>query len=518
MIPSQTETDLPVVESGRRGTSIDGADHPTPDIAQLQRAAEASASREPIPVQTCVVRSSIWTIGGYGLSQMLRLAGNILVSRLVLPEAFGLMAIVNILIQGLAMFSDVGIEPVLVQHRRGDEPRFYNTAWSVQVIRGLLLFVFASLLAWPAAELYDEPRLHYLLPIAASTTIIAGLNSTALFAVRRHMLLGRLTILELTAQFVGVVVMCVWAYYRPSVDALIGGIIAMSLVTFVGSHKLIPHYRNWFGWDPAAFHELFHFGKWVFVSTMITFCAMQIDRLMLGRLISINTLGVYSVALAIAQLPNMLLQALTGAVLYPLLSRFARSSTEELAVNLAKARDILLAIGLFAVTGIVLEAPTFFSLLYDERYAAAGPLAQLLAAGVWMAILSVTLERALQALGDSRSLAAYNFTKLIALVVAAPLGFYFFDLAGFIGGCTLAAVGGHLMLLRRLSEHGISSWRDDLRMTSLTLLATLFGLSLTHSVDTAWGWQARETATVLYLTLLGIWALAQTRKLKALRG
>ena len=59
----------------------------------------------------------------------------------MLPEAFGIMALVNVLIQGLTMFSDVGIEPAIVQHRRGDEPRFYNTAWTVQILRGFVLLL-----------------------------------------------------------------------------------------------------------------------------------------------------------------------------------------------------------------------------------------------------------------------------------------------------------------------------------------------------------------------------------------
>jgi len=492
---------------------IDGVEHVVPQIARLQRAAESTTSPEP-PPSGGVVRSSLWTIGGYALSQVIRLAGNILVSRMLLPEAFGLMAIVNILIQGLGMFSDVGIEPVLVQHRRGDEPRFYNTAWTVQVLRGGLLFVVATLLAWPAAELYSEPRLLYLLPTAAATTIAAGLNSTALYAVRRHMLLGRLTVLELAAQIVGVVVMCGWAYHHASVMALIAGLVASSLVTLIGSHRLLPDYRNRFAWDPAAFHELFHFGKWVFVSTLITFCAMQLDRLMLGRLIPISTLGVYSVALAIALLPNMFIQALGGAVLYPLLSRFARRSKQELQQNLSHARRILLSLGLFSVVGVVLEAPTFFHLLYDEHYAAAGTLAQLLAAGVWISVLSGTLERALQAIGDTRSLAAYNFTKLAALVSAAPLGFYFGELPGFIGGCTIAAGCGHLVLLRRLSEHEISAWRDDLQLTALTGLAVLVGTSLTQTALVAGGIFAREAAAFVYLVAIGLWAVSQARTLR----
>jgi hypothetical protein len=157
---------------------VDGIPHAPPALADLQRQSECAstfgcppaqteaAAEVTTPVGMRVVRSSLVTVGGYGLGQVIRLAGNILISRLVLPEAFGIMALANVLIQGLAMFSDVGIEPALVQHRRGDEPRFYNTAWTVQVLR-------ASCFAWARAcspgrrrSSTKEPRLLILLPTA----------------------------------------------------------------------------------------------------------------------------------------------------------------------------------------------------------------------------------------------------------------------------------------------------------------------------------------------------------------
>jgi hypothetical protein len=80
----------------------------------------------------------IWTIAGYGASQVMRFGGNLILTRLLLPEYFGLMALVNIPIIGLQLFSDVGIIPSIVQNKRGDEPGFYNTAWTLQIVRGIL--------------------------------------------------------------------------------------------------------------------------------------------------------------------------------------------------------------------------------------------------------------------------------------------------------------------------------------------------------------------------------------------
>jgi O-antigen/teichoic acid export membrane protein len=514
---------------------IDGVPHIAPPAADLQRRSEeaggfscpqpADSKAAKMPARGRVLRGSFVTIAGYGLGQVIRLAGNILVSRLVLPEAFGIMALVNILIQGLAMFSDVGIEPAVVQHRRGDEPRFYNTSWTIQVIRGFALLVVAGLLAWPASLVYDEPRLLALLPAAALASVVAGFNSTAIFAARRHILLGRLTALELGSQCAGVAVMCLWAAtISAGAWAMIAGLFATVTVNLVGSHFLIAGYHNRFAWDKEAAAALFRFGRWVLLSTMITFCAMQVDRLLLGRLITKEMLGIYSVALAVAMLPNMLLQTLGGAVVYPLMARLARRAHSELCEKLSIAREGLSALGIFFVAGVVLEADTFFRLLYDDRYQAAGRIAQLLAVTVWISALATTLERVPQALGETRVLAVYNFIKLCAAALCSLCGFYYFGgLEGFILGYAVGIAVGHFALSWLLRQFGIRAWRDDLRATVLLIVVVAGGLGLraavaglSHSESSRI--VATEIASWAYLAGVGLWAAGKAKGLARLES
>ena len=78
-----------------------------------------------------VLRSASWVMFGYGGSQALRLAANLILARLLFPEAFGLMALINVIIMGLALFSDTGINAAITQSARGDDPDFLDTAFSI---------------------------------------------------------------------------------------------------------------------------------------------------------------------------------------------------------------------------------------------------------------------------------------------------------------------------------------------------------------------------------------------------
>ena len=132
------------------------------------------------------IRSSAWTIFGYGTSQAVRLGANLILTRLLFPEAFGLMALIGVIITGLALFSDFGIGPSIMQNKRGDEPAFLNTAWTIQILRGAVLYLGCCALAWPAAVFYGEPTLAHFLSIASLSLLIGGFlrpNSTPLIAI-----------------------------------------------------------------------------------------------------------------------------------------------------------------------------------------------------------------------------------------------------------------------------------------------------------------------------------------------
>ncbi|HAA27014.1 MAG TPA: polysaccharide biosynthesis protein, partial [Cyanobacteria bacterium UBA8553] len=231
------------------------------------------------------IQGTIWTIAGYGASQVLRLGSNLILTRLLLPEFFGLMALVNVFIIGLNLFSDVGLGPSIIQNKRGDDPDFLNTAWTIQVMRGVVLWLGSLLIAWPISHFYAKPELLWLIPIVGLATLISGFDSTALLTLNRQLAVGKLAIFELMGQVISLIVMIVWAKFDPSIRALVAGTFVSAVFQLLWSHRLLPHQPNRFAWDKEAAQKIFTFGKWIFFSTALTFLASQADRLILGKLI-----------------------------------------------------------------------------------------------------------------------------------------------------------------------------------------------------------------------------------------
>ena len=91
--------------------------------------------------QPAVVSGAVWTVGGFAFMQVLRFVLSPIVTRLVSQHVFGVINLANLFIQGLHMFSDLGIRQCVVNSSRGEDPTFLNTAWTLQVMRGSVLWV-----------------------------------------------------------------------------------------------------------------------------------------------------------------------------------------------------------------------------------------------------------------------------------------------------------------------------------------------------------------------------------------
>src|SRR3546814_2807432 len=109
----------------------------------------------------------------------LRIVSNNILAGLLAPALLFTMLLINTLRTGGELLTDVGVGQSIVNNPRGSEPTFYNTAWTIQILRGLLLFALAIALTVPIARLYDKPELLVLLPAVAPIFILTGLTSPA---------------------------------------------------------------------------------------------------------------------------------------------------------------------------------------------------------------------------------------------------------------------------------------------------------------------------------------------------
>ncbi|MEL6493888.1 MAG: oligosaccharide flippase family protein [Cyanobacteria bacterium J06623_7] len=412
------------------------------------------------------VRGTVWTVAGYGTSQILRFGSNLILTRLLVPELFGLMALVQVFLQGLTLFSDIGIRPSIIRSDRGDEPVFLNTAWTIQVIRGGILWLCCVLVALPVANYYQDPRLTWLVPLVGLSTIIAGFNSTSLATLNRHLKVGLLARFELAVQAIALSVLVTWAWLSPTIWALVVGNLVSISLTALGSHYLNPGAANRFAWNREVVKEITSFGKWIFISTAMTFLASQADRLILGKLFSLEMLGVYVVAFTFADIPRQISLTVGSKVIYPAIAKLSHLSRPTLKTKILKKRAAMLLF-LGAVIAILCCFGDLIILtLYDSRYEQAAWMIPLLALGLWPLLLCTTIDRFLMAIGKPNYLACGNLLKFIYMVILIPWGF---QMGGTVGALIVIAFND--LPYYGLVHYGL--WREQLTFLLQDFWATI---------------------------------------------
>ncbi|MEY8835228.1 oligosaccharide flippase family protein [Phaeobacter italicus] len=416
-----------------------------------------------------VLRSASWLMIGYGGSQALRLAANLLMTRLLFPEAFGLMALVSVVTTGLALFSDIGVGPSIAQSKRGDDPDFLDTAWSVQVVRGFILWGMTLLLAWPIAEFYDAPELMWYLPIAGAALAINGLDPIRVETAHRHLLVGRLTALELISQAIGIGAMVLIALWTQSVMALVLGSIIQATAFLILVWRALPGRRSRFHWERQALGELLHFGKWIFLSTAFWFLTSQGDRAILGKFVPLEVLGIYNIGFFLASFPMALGHAVNQRLMIPVYRDKPAQADPRYKRKQRQLRAGLSAFILSMLLGMAWLGPWLVDVLYDDRYLHAGAMIVLISVALAPAVITMTYDQAALAAGDSRSFFVFTASRAIAQTALFLIAVMMFGLPGGIAALAGAMILAYPVMVWLARKHHVWDPRHDLGFTLLTI-------------------------------------------------
>jgi O-antigen/teichoic acid export membrane protein len=454
----------------------------------LENNADLASVEEKPSLMKRVIRGSIWTLGGHFASQILRLGSNLILSRLLFPAAFGLMALVFTFLTGLQMLSDFGVLPNIVQSKRGEDQTFLNTAWTLNAVRGVALWLGACLLAFPAAQFYQEPILLYLLPVVGLSTIMEGLVSTKWATANRKLDLKRLTTLDLTIQSVGIVVMLAGAALARAMNApkevaiwaLVLGSLASSFTRLLLSHYSLAGEKNQFAWDKEALAELASFGRWVFISTFLTFFALNASNLIIPRILGIAFLGVFSFAQNLSRLSFEIVNMIGSRVLFPSYSELVRDRPERLYPVLKKSRLVLHALTTCICVSFVLFGKPLIGLMYDHRYADAGWILQLLSLGVLVTTPGSTYTNVLLAQGKTAILMVLMAIQTVIQFAAMFIGYRLGGDFGVIVGIT--ATGWFLYPFQAICYGRLRLLQPEVDLPVIALASGLAVLVFLHVI------------------------------------
>ena len=426
---------------------------------------------KPKSLRHRVARAGSWVLIGHVVTQVVRLGSNVLLARLLSPDAFGLMSVVYILMIGMALFSDIGITRSVVQSRRGNDPELLDTAWAIQIIRGLGLGVASLFIAggfflatrWgltSARTVYADPRLPWVVAAFSVVAVLQGFESIRNGVAKRDMQMKMLTKINIASQVVAAIVMVAVAWIFHSMWALVVGAVVTGAVRCWLGHVALEGHREKFRLIPSATAELLGNGKWIFLSSMLGFAAVNGDRLLLGGLIDTRVFGLYTVAFMLVNMLQVVATTLCINVAYPAIAEVYRDRPRDLAGTLQKFQWLYDGIVVFLAAILMTAGPAIIHVLYDARYQGAGWIMVVLSAGA-VGLRYQMVEQAYQAMGSPQYVTLANLVRLVALGLGILVGHHFWGIVGAVAGIALSQYAAWPLAWWFRARHRVFTWRSE---------------------------------------------------------
>jgi O-antigen/teichoic acid export membrane protein len=267
--------------------------------------------------------------------------------------------------------------------------------------------------------------------------VFTGLTSIGKSLLQKRLQIARLNLFDMIMAFISSAATVWFAYLSPTIWALVFGGLFGSAASMIGSYFLLPEIKQRFHLSKQYSRQILNFGKWIFVSSIVYFLSMYVDRLYLGKVVPLELLGVYGIARSISDLSGNLILRLGNVVLFPFVASHSQTPRAELRDRLAPIRARFLLLAAVGLSLFVASADFAIRILYDERYHAASWMLPLLIVGSWFSVLAYVNESLLLGLGKPSYSAVSNGAKLAFLVIGLPV---MVKISGVLGGVMVVAV------------------------------------------------------------------------------
>ena len=193
--------------------------------------------QEPVTsLKQRVLRAGRWTLAGHFLALALRLISSLILTRIFSPDTFGLLAIITAVSTVIGLLTDIGLGQAIIQSARGGTSAFLNTAWTLQILRGVVIWGFSCFFAiglyfadryefFSPGSVYAQPSLPSLIVVSTLSAVILGFRSMKVIIASRDLNLRRVTLIEVFSQTFGLITVSLLGWATRSIWSYIGGLL-----------------------------------------------------------------------------------------------------------------------------------------------------------------------------------------------------------------------------------------------------------------------------------------------------
>jgi lipopolysaccharide exporter len=320
-----------------------------------------------------LISTSRYARGGIALGvgtlfeRILRLIRNMILTRILAPEAFGLMALVMSINVFFESITDVGIRQSIIQNKKGDNHEYLNVAWWFQALRGVALYGLGFLFAPMISSFYQNAQLSTMMRVAFLGVILKAIVSPEIYVLEKNFKFDKSVMINQMCGVIGTFLTVGLAIYFKSAWALVIGMVFEMFFLCLFSYVLFP-FKPSFDINRNSLKDVLEYAKGMAGLSFLTLVALQTDTIVLAKFVSVSLLGFYSVSSGLAQQFTYFNSKIIGPVLLSAFSR-EQDNLDKLRSNIFKFTKMISTLGLPSMVCCCLFSFSLLSILFGPGYA-----------------------------------------------------------------------------------------------------------------------------------------------------
>ena len=423
-------------------------------------------------------------LSGNAFGSLMLLVRNLVVARLVSVEDYGIAATFAISMAIVEMASGLGLQQLIVQDKKGEDPELQAGLQGFNVLRGLFSGAALFLLAHPIANFLGIPDVAWAYQLLALVPVIRGFEHFDIYRLNRSMEFGPLIVSKTLPALLSV--LSVWPLYVIYGDyrVMLYSVMLHWLLT-LATGQIMAKRRYQLRFTKSIMKKGFLFGWPLLINNIILFVVFQGDRLVIGRELGMAMLAIFSMGITLTLSPTLVMASTAQQFLLPQLS--AKIEDAKAFARLANvALQVSLLNGLVLLLGIICFGPWLVELALGQKYDALQPLLIWFAIGQAIRVFKAGSSTVALSKAHTSNAMIANLLRISVLPIAWYLAANGATLELIIWVTILGEIFSYiasLTLLKRQVKHPLNRMWLPIGMMSLTLLLLALLPALWHTQE-----------------------------------
>jgi len=376
-----------------------------------------------VPLNEKIINGVKWTALFAILGHFVSLVKTPILVRLLIPADFGLMGMLLTVMAFTSPITEMGIGSAIIQKQDISKIQLSTLYW-LNILVGIVMFIFVISISPLIADFYDEQRLVDLLHLFAFMFLIIPLGSQFEKLMEKELNFGLPVQAKTAALFANFSISVTLALFGCGVYSLIYGRLGGSFISsFIFTTWGMKHHKPSLLFSIKESKSLLVFGAYQISERFIKILSTNIDKLFIGKFFGAEVLGYYTVAHALVIIPMMTLNPIITKVTFPVFS-IIQKDIGKINEYFTLAIKVLLTLNFPIYGGLIMTSSIFVPIIFGEGWEPVVPVLQVLSLGALIWTISNPVGSVLLAKGRADVSFMLNLLRAVVLVGMLALAYW----------------------------------------------------------------------------------------------